>query len=104
MGGNEFLIPANSKKSMLILGFFNTVDLIIFITGAVLTFLLLFIIDTNNLKQALFIIAPIALSAFLVIPIPNHHNIRTFIGNVYIYYSNRKTYYWRGWCLKRGEE
>ena len=104
MGGNEFLIPANSKKSMLILGFFNTVDLIIFITGAVLTFLLLFIIDTNNLKQALFIIAPIALSAFLVIPIPNHHNIRTFIGNVYIYYSNRKTYYWIGWCLKRGEE
>ena len=30
---NSYLIPANSKKSMLILGYFNTVDLIIFGCG-----------------------------------------------------------------------
>jgi len=101
MGNNEFLIPANSKKSMLILGFFNPTDLIIFGTGCVITFLLLFIL---NLKQALMIISPALIGAFLVLPVPNHHNIRTFIGNMYNYFVSRRTYYWRGWCINRGEE
>ena len=88
MGENGYLIPANSKKSMLILGFFNPTDLIIFGTGCVITFILLMTIKTNNLKEAAFIIAPALISAFLVLPVPNHHNIRTFIGNIYNYYSN----------------
>lgn len=104
MDNNAHLIPANSKKSMLILGFFNTVDLIIFITGCTLTFLLLFVVKTDNLKQALFILAPILIAAFLVLPVPNHHNIRTFIGNVYQYFTNRRSYYWRGWCINRDEK
>ena len=41
MGNNQYLIPANSKNSMLILGLFNTVDLIICGTGMTLTIILL---------------------------------------------------------------
>lgn len=104
MGGNGYLIPANSKKSMLILGFFNPTDLIIFGTSVVITFLLLLILDTNDLKQAMIILAPALIGAFLVLPVPNHHNIRTFIGNVYNYFTNRRSYYWRGWCINRGEK
>ncbi len=99
MGNNQYLIPANSKKSMLILGFFNTMDLIIFSTGCVITFIFLFIFKANDLKQAFIIIAPALIGAFLVLPVPNHHNIRTFIANVYNYFSGRKTFYWRGWCI-----
>ena len=104
MGEQSYLIPANSKKSMLILGFFNPTDLIIFGTGCVLTFLLLMIMNTNNLKEALIVIAPAIIGAFLVLPVPNHHNIRTFIINIYNYYSNRRSYYWRGWCINLGEK
>ena len=103
MNNNSYLIPANSKKSMLILGFFNPTDLVIFITGCVITFLLLLVIRTNTLKEAFLIVAPALFSAFLILPVPNHHNLRTFIGNVYHYFTNRRSYYWRGWCMSRGE-
>ena len=101
---NGYLIPANSKKSMLILGFFNPTDLIIFGTGLVITFVLLFALNTNSLKQAAFIIAPAIFAAFLVLPVPNHHNVRTFVKNIYTYFSNRRRYFWRGWCIKYGEK
>ncbi len=101
---NGYLIPANSKKSMLILGFFNPTDLIIFGTGLLITFVLLFVLNANSLKQAAFIIAPALVAAFLVIPIPNQHNVRTFIKNIYMYFTNRRRYYWRGWCIKYGEK
>ena len=104
MGNGEYLIPANSKKSMLILGFFNPTDLIIFGTGCVITFILLMTIKTNSLKEAVFIIAPALIGSFLVLPVPNHHNIRTFIGNIYSYFTGRRSYYWRGWCMNRGEK
>ena len=104
MGGEQYLIPANSKKSMLILGFFNPTDLIIFGTGLAITFILLFVIKANSVKEALTIIGPAVFSAFLVLPVPNHHNIRTFIGNVYQYFTNRRTFYWRGWCMRYGEK
>ena len=47
------------------------------------------------------IIAPALIGAFLVLPVPNQHNIRTFIGNIYTYFTNRRSYYWRGWCASR---
>ena len=104
MDNHSYLIPANSKKSMLILGFFNPTDLIIFGTGLAITFILLFLIKANSVKQALTIIGRGVFSAFLVLPVPNHHNIRTFIGNVYQYFTNRRTFYWRGWCMRYGEK
>ena len=104
MGNNQSLIPANSKKSMLILGVFNPTDLVIFITGIVITFLLLLLIGVNTLKNALLVLAPALFTSFLVVPIPNQHNIRTFIINVFTYFYNPKEYHWRGWCIKDGEK
>ena len=104
MDDNQYLIPANSKKSMLILGFFNVTDLIIFGTGLFMTFILLFVISADSLKNSVFIIAPSLIVSFLVLPVPNHHNIRTLIYNIYNYFSSRRRYYWRGWCINSGKE
>ena len=103
MDSGQNLIPANSKKSMLILGIFNSTDLVIFITGIVLTFLLLLILGANTLKNAIIILTPALVASFLIVPIPNQHNIRTFIINVYNFYSKPREYHWRGWCIKNGE-
>ena len=100
----NFLIPANSKKSMLILGFFNKVDLIIFGTGCMITFIFLLAIRASDVSTSLFIVAPALFTGFLVMPVPYHHNVRTLIGNIYMYFTNRRTYYWRGWCMKYVEK
>ena len=100
----EYLIPANSKKSMLIFGFFNVTDLIIFGTGIILTFILLLAVRAENLTGVILILLPMLSTGFLVVPIPYYHNIRTLIGNIYSYYTRRRTYFWKGWCMKYAEE
>ena len=104
MGNEQYLIPANSKKSMLILGFFNPTDLIIFGTGIVITFIFLLSINIVSVGSAAVVLAPALISILLVAPLPHHHNVRTFIKNVYTYFTNRRTYFWRGWCMNRGEK
>jgi len=100
---NQFLIPANSKKSMLIFSFFNVTDLIIFGSGCILTFIFLFIFNNNTIENGVIILLPVIITGILVMPVPNQHNVRTFIGNVYTYFANRRTYFWRGWCMRRGK-
>ena len=95
MGNNDYLIPANSKKSMLILGMFNSTDLIIAGTG---------LIKSSTLLGILTIIMPMLFCAFLVIPLPNQHNVRTFIKNIYNYFIGQKEYRWKGWCIRNGED
>ncbi len=102
MNNNNFLIPANSKKSQLILGFFTMFDLIIFLTGVGFSVLLLCLIKSNNLMVMLGLASPAIVAAFLVAPVPNYHNVMTLIGNIYRYCTGRKKYYWRGWCARYG--
>ncbi len=104
MGNNQYLIPANSKNSMLILGLFNTVDLIICGTGMTLTIILLLIIKADTLQSSIIILLPLLLSAFLVIPLPNQHNVRTFIKNIWNYFLEQREYHWKGWCIRDGED
>ncbi len=99
----NYLIPANSKKSKLILGFFNPIDLIIFLIGVVITLVLLFVIRTSNIFLIILILLPALISAFLVMPVPNYHNMLTLLNNIYNYFSKRKKYYWRGWCVNGKE-
>ena len=66
----NYLIPANSKKSMLILGVFNYIDLIIFAIGVTVTLALLFIIRSSNIWLMCLVISPALISAFLVMPVP----------------------------------
>lgn len=100
---NNYMIPANSKKSQLILGFFTPLDLILFGSGVGITLILLLIIQSANLVVMLLILAPALITGFLVLPVPNYHNVLQFIVNVYTFYSENRKYLWRGWS-SNGEE
>lgn len=101
---NNYLIPANSKKSMLIFGLFNKVDLWIFISGVTATLLLLLILPIEELAVAIVAITPGLVCGFLVLPVPNYHNIRTFIGSAFRFFTTRQKFSWKGWCFSYGKE
>lgn len=100
---NFYLIPANSKKSMLIFGLFNKFDLILFGSGVALTLLLLLILPVENLVMAIITLTPGLVCSFLVFPIPNYHNVLTIIKSIIEFYTTRQRFVWKGWCLKDGE-
>ena len=92
------MIPANSKKSQMILGLFTTGDLIVFLTGIAITVSLLIVFKSNNLATLLGFASPALLATFLVAPVPNYHNVMTLLGNMINFATGQKKYYWRGWC------
>lgn len=102
MENNNYLIPANSKKSQLILGFFTGFDLTLLIIGLGISFMLLMLIKSNDVGVMLLLASPALFAIFLVLPVPHYHNVMTLIGNIYTFYSGRKKYYWRGWCVSHG--
>ena len=97
---NNYIIPANSKKSQLILGFFTTVDLILFGSGCGLTVLLLILVQEAAFGQMILILMPALVTGFLVTPVLYYHNVLQFIINVLSFVFNPRRYYWRGWCVK----
>ena len=101
---NNYLIPANSKRSMLIFGMFRPIDLAIFISGGVLTFLLIFINSPENLTDVLVDLLPLLVGAAMVAHIPNQMNLWSFTVNVYSFLIHQRNYRWRGWCKNYGEE
>ncbi len=104
---NNYLIPANANRGKLILGFFRGIDLAIFGTGALITLILIIAFQgmMSNWLVAIGVLAPVALTGFLVIPIPYQHNVLVFLTNIYKYFFvNRQRYYWKGWCNNYGEE
>ena len=101
---NQFLIPANSKRSMLILGLFTPIDLIIIGVGGAITGILMLIIEATTLQDIGIILTPLLISAAMVAPVPNHRNVWNLTANIYNYFSKRRTYYWKGWCMTNGEE
>lgn len=101
---NLYLIPANSKKSELILGLFNTFDLILFSSGIALSFILMLTIHTSTIPTLLLLISPGLISAFLVFPVPHYHNVLQLIVNIYsFFFLKQRRYIWKGWCYKYGE-
>lgn len=101
---NQYLIPANSKKSMLIFGIFNQFDLILFLIGLGISLLLLMILPVDELLYAIIAIIPGCICAFLVMPIPNYHNVMTFIKIAFQFYTTRQHFVWRGWCFSNGKD
>ena len=101
---DNYLIPANAKKSKLILGFFTPVDLIIFGVGCTITLTLLIIFQGMNFSMALIVLMPAVISGFLVVPVPNYHNVLQLLTNIFTFFLNRKRYYWKGWCIRDGKE
>ena len=100
----NYLIPANTKKSKLILGFFTPIDLIIFGVGVSVTIIMLLIFQGMTFNMAIVVLMPALISGFLVIPVPNYHNVLQLITNIVTFIMNRKRYYWKGWCYKDGEK
>ena len=96
----DFLIPANSKKSMLIFGVFELFDLILFASGIGISVMLLFLVSPSSLTGAMIDIAPALICGFLVMPIPNYHNTRVLLTVVYSFYTRREKFIWKGWCVK----
>lgn len=101
---NNYFIPANSKRSMLILSFFKPIDLIIAGIGGVLSFILLFTLNIDNVKDAFIALIPGLVALCMVLPVPNHRNVWQLTANIYNYFSNRRSYYWRGWCVCNDKE
>lgn len=100
---DNYLIPANSKKSMLIFGLFNTFDAILFGCGIAVTLILLLILSPDNLVNAVIDILPVGITGLLVFPIPNYHNMMTVIGNIWTFYTTKQRFVWKGWCFEHGE-
>ena len=101
---NTYLIPANSKKSMLLFGLFNKTDLILAVTGVGISFLLMMFLPVDKFWVAILSVTPGLICAFLVFPVPNYHNVRTVIKNAWIFFTTRQRYIWKGWCFDHGEE
>lgn len=100
----NYLIPANSKKSLLKFGLFTTVDLILLAIGISFTILLLLILDITQLPLAIISLLPACITVFLVLPIPNYYNMRTLITSIINFYVNQRKFKWKGWGFLDGEE
>lgn len=99
MNGN-FLIPANSKRSQLIFGIFNVFDLILFLIGLTISVVLLMVLPIDEFEMSLIAITPGCIIALLVFPVPNHHNVLTAIITVFKFFTRRRMYIWKGWCVR----
>lgn len=101
---NMYLIPANSKKSLLIFSVFRVFDLILFGSGAVVTLIFLFAFSGNTLLEFIIKIAPVGITGLMVMPVPYYHNVLVFFTEMFNFYKNRRIYLWEGWCANGTEE
>lgn len=95
---NQYLIPANSKKSLLIFNMFRPFDLFLLLTGGTFTLLFLFIIPGDGFLSLFAKLFPVGICLLLVLPIPYYHNVLVYIQELINYYKRPTQYYWRGWC------
>ena len=101
---NSYLIPANTKKGQLILGMFRPFDLILFASGVCITLLFLLIIPMTSTLVTILILLPAMITGFLVIPVPNYHNMLTVISELIEFLQNQRRYEWKGWCIRVGSK
>ncbi len=96
---NSSLVPANTKKSTLILGMFRMVpDVVIVATGTVMTVVLLAFLSNNGVTALILSLIPMFIGVLLVLPIPQYHNTLCAIQSILGFYQGRRKYVWRGWC------
>ena len=94
------LVPANTKKSMLIFGMFRLVpDLLIAGVGIVITvFLLLVFGNDASIWSLIACSLPMIIGVILVLPIPNYHNTLCASQSILEFHNGRRKYIWKGWC------
>ena len=59
VGQNTFLIPANSKRGLLILNAFTLIDLIIFGVGLLITIILITTVSPSDLFETILVLLPV---------------------------------------------
>ena len=99
---NNYLIPANTKRGQLIFSIFRPIDLIVFVVGVAITLILLAFFQTSTAGLLILTLLPAAIAAFLVLPVPNYHNMLIIIIDIIDFISNNQRYIWRGWCIDYG--
>jgi hypothetical protein len=100
---NLYIIPANSKSGKLIFNIFRPFDLILASAGLVVSVLLILIISPGKLQGTIACLTPGLVCAFLVVPVPNYHNVLVVIQEAIRFFSNRRNYKWEGWSVKNDE-
>lgn len=100
---NSYLIPANTKSGKLILGMFKPFDLILFGLGVCITLLLLTILPMVSIYITIVVMLPALITGFLIIPVPNYHNMLCVIGELMNFFTNQRDYKWKGWCVRYGK-
>ena len=101
---NNYLIPANTKRGRLIFGMFKQFDLILLGIGILITIFFLAFLEIKGMFMLILAMMPGLICGFLVIPIPNYHNILNVIIDAYTFLTSRQTYKWKGWCYKNGKK
>ena len=96
---NGTLVPANTKKSMLILSMLRPVDATILGVGISISVILLIILNNAGTLITLAACIPMAISLILVMPIQNYHNTLVALQSIYRFYNERRNYIWKGWCI-----
>ena len=96
---NGYLVPANTKKAMLILGMLRPIDTMILGVGVGIS--IIFLLIFQNASTWILIVAclPMLISLILVLPIPNYHNTLVALQSIIRFYNERRKYIWRGWCI-----
>ena len=97
---NGSMVPANAKKSLLILGVLRLMpDLIILLGGIFISVGLLLILEDSGTLALILSCIPMLIGLVLVMPIPNYHNTLCVIQSILRFYNERRKYIWRGWCV-----
>lgn len=99
---DNYLIPANTKRGKLILGWFRPFDLYLFGIGIFATILLLAFMPLSSTLMTILILSPACITGFLVMPIPYYHNMLVILIELYEFLTKRQSYRWKGWCWKNG--
>ncbi len=98
---SQYLIAANSKRAQLIFNVFRPIDLGIEIGGIIITIILFLALEPSSLLSAIITLAPVMITTFLVLPIPNYQNVMCIIKNIYVFlFVERQHFRWKGWCAK----
>jgi hypothetical protein len=96
---NNFLIPANVKRGQYIFGLFRPVDLIIFGVGLFTTLILVAIMPMEQTWAAVLSVIPGIVCSLLVAPVAYYHNMLQLIIEIYQFFTERRIYVWKGWCI-----
>ena len=99
---NGYLVPANTKKAMLILGMLRPIDAMILGVGVGISIIFLLIFQNASTWVLIVACLPMLISLILVLPIPNYHNTLVALQSIMRFYNEQRNYKWKGWCIYNG--